>query len=104
MRALRGDHCRCSACHLEFNSTAAFDKHRIGKHSGKRCRTIPEMRRAGMILSSTGGGLPQNPHVYALALIVGAAIEFRPLPYQHTPVLNRCWKAPLLGATRSTSR
>jgi hypothetical protein len=54
MRALRGHHCRCSACHLEFNSTAAFDKHRIGKHPGRRCRTIPEMRRAGMILSSTG--------------------------------------------------
>jgi hypothetical protein len=54
VRALRGDHCRCAACHLEFNSTAAFDKHRIGEHPGRRCRTIPEMRAAGMVLSSTG--------------------------------------------------
>ena len=30
MRELRGDHCRRSACHLEFNSAVAFDKHRIG--------------------------------------------------------------------------
>jgi hypothetical protein len=54
MWALRGDHCRCSACNVEFNSTAAFDKHRIGTHTGRRCRTISEMRAAGMVLSSTG--------------------------------------------------
>lgn len=54
MRKLTGDHCRCSACHEYFNSTAAFDKHRKGDNSYRYCRTPHEMFSAGMAISSTG--------------------------------------------------
>lgn len=55
MRTLTGDHCRCAACGEHFNSTAAFDMHRIGKPGvDRRCRTPDAMRAAGMAVNRTG--------------------------------------------------
>lgn len=61
---LRGDRNECPACGLLFNSTAAFDKHRvgdIGMHNSKtpnpygpvrRCMTVAEMQERGMAVSN----------------------------------------------------
>lgn len=52
---LRGDHCQCVACREYFNSTAAFDKHRVGKFdTNRRCLTVEEMRGKGMDKSARG--------------------------------------------------
>ena len=55
-RVLRGDHCRCSACGLEFNSTGAFDFHRRGDSAAgnRRCLTVAEMLSAKMEQNSGG--------------------------------------------------
>lgn len=46
---LTGDRNQCQGCKLYFNSTAAFDKHRTGKHGvDRRCMTQDEMRASGM--------------------------------------------------------
>lgn len=54
-RALRGDHCECGACREPFNSTAAFDAHRAGRHGvSRRCLSTFEMLRAGMVKNRGG--------------------------------------------------
>ncbi len=53
---LRGDHNRCPACGEIFNSSAAFDEHRVGRFAdthreataGRRCLTPGEMEQKGM--------------------------------------------------------
>jgi hypothetical protein len=40
---LTGDHCVCPTCKEAFNSSKAFDQHRVGWFSG--LRRIPSMRR-----------------------------------------------------------
>ena len=52
---LTGDRNQCQGCKEFFNSTAAFDKHRVGQHGVDRhCLTEPEMLDKGMAKSSTG--------------------------------------------------
>jgi hypothetical protein len=53
---LRGDHGQCAACREYFNSTHAFDKHRVGRYTPmeRRCLNPDEMRAKGMSLSSAG--------------------------------------------------
>jgi len=48
--SFRGDVNQCPTCFTVFNSTAAFDKHRIGTHSPntRRCMSDDEMLKAGM--------------------------------------------------------
>ena len=48
---LRGDHNQCPGCGELFNSTAAFEKHRVGEHTDnqRRCLTPIEMRQRGMV-------------------------------------------------------
>jgi hypothetical protein len=47
--------CKCPGCHRFFNSTAAFDKHRIGMHGkDRRCMTAEEMIAKGMDKNSDG--------------------------------------------------
>jgi hypothetical protein len=56
-RKLSGDRCRCSSCGLYFNSTAAFDKHRVGSWRGvadRRCLAIAEMKDRGMAVNASG--------------------------------------------------
>jgi hypothetical protein len=46
---LRGDRCRCSTCGELFNSTLAFDKHRVGQYgSSRRCLYALGMTARGM--------------------------------------------------------
>ena len=57
MRAprLTGSRCLCRACWERFNSTAAFDRHRIDASSGfRRCLTAEEMTRRGMTRNTAG--------------------------------------------------
>ena len=51
---LSGQRCLCRTCGKKFNSTAAFDKHRSGSISERRCLTAREMRARGMALNSRG--------------------------------------------------
>lgn len=52
---LTGDRCRCPTCREYFNSTTAFDKHRIGSFSvDRRCLNPTEMQAKGM--SQNAGG------------------------------------------------
>jgi hypothetical protein len=52
---LGSDKCRCMACGLYFNSTFAFDGHRIGRIGlDRRCRTGDQLKALGWCLSSTG--------------------------------------------------
>jgi hypothetical protein len=75
-RALRGDRCLCHGCGEYFNSSAAFDKHRIGQYDstrpgyGRRCRTPKEMCAAGMAQTGAGFWLRGNPWTSAVDLPV----------------------------------
>jgi hypothetical protein len=51
---LRGDHCRCSICGAFFNSTRAFDKHRVGEWARRRCLAPEDMAAKGMSISRSG--------------------------------------------------
>lgn len=54
-RKLTGDRNQCRTCSAYFNSTSAFDKHRIGEYGGeRRCMTVAEMYAAGMAKNSDG--------------------------------------------------
>lgn len=53
-RKLTGDHCQCAVCHEHFNSTAAFDKHRVWDAEKRRCLAPAEMTAKGMAVSSRG--------------------------------------------------
>lgn len=35
----------CSACHVQFGSNSAFDRHRVGNADHRRCMTAEEMER-----------------------------------------------------------
>lgn len=60
---IRGDRNECPACGVLFNSSTAFDKHRIGYFSApikggaqfpRRCMTEEEMLAAGMGVNKRG--------------------------------------------------
>lgn len=54
-KRLSGDRNQCPSCHLYFNSTSAFDKHRTGDFSGQRtCLTEQEMAQRGMVVRDDG--------------------------------------------------
>jgi hypothetical protein len=74
---LRGDHCQCAACGQYFNSTYAFDKHRVGDYTGRRCLTVDEMRAKGMAQKPEGWWISSIARGY---VIQGKAIGIDPLP------------------------
>ena len=46
---------QCRGCGLYFNSTSAFEMHRIGKYGvDRRCKTPEEMKAANMHLNKDG--------------------------------------------------
>jgi len=51
---LTGDRCQCTVCGVYFNSTKAFDKHRVGAFPHRVCRGAAEMVEAGMVLRDNG--------------------------------------------------
>jgi len=52
---LQGDQNQCRGCSLYFNSSAAFDKHRVGTFGvDRRCLTVPEMEARGMATNKDG--------------------------------------------------
>ena len=67
---LRGDRCQCTACGLYFNSTAAFDKHRVGDHRvtrDRRCLTPQQMQERGMEQTSEGWWVTERRPKYVRA-------------------------------------
>lgn len=55
MKTLSGQRNQCRGCGEYFNSNAAFEKHRTGKHGkDRRCRTPEEMLEKGMALNKAG--------------------------------------------------
>lgn len=54
-KTLRGDRNQCQGCNEYFNSTHAFEKHRVGEHGkDRRCLTASEMEAKGMVLGIDG--------------------------------------------------
>jgi hypothetical protein len=54
-KPLRGDRNQCAACGNYFNSTAAFDKHRVGEFGKDRgCMGWFEMAHVGMHYGADG--------------------------------------------------
>jgi hypothetical protein len=51
---LRGDRNQCPTCSQYFNSTRAFEKHRVGDWSVRRCLTPDEMTTKKMLKNKTG--------------------------------------------------
>lgn len=52
-RPLTGDCNQCPTCGEFFNSTSAFDKHRIGEYEvARRCLSVVEMLAIGMVKNS----------------------------------------------------
>lgn len=53
---LTGDRCQCRVCWEFFNSTTAFDKHRMTPkgETSKRCLSVSEMQARGMVRSGKG--------------------------------------------------
>lgn len=55
---LTGDRNKCCGCNEFFNSTAAFDKHRVGEfgspHDPRRCLKVTEMVAKGMTKNADG--------------------------------------------------
>ena len=52
---LRGDRNQCPGCAKYFNSTHAFERHRIGDHGiNRRCATEEQMLFKGMVLGKDG--------------------------------------------------
>lgn len=54
MKLLKGDRNQCTICNQYFNSTRAFEKHRVGKYNDRRCLTAEEMLAKGMSLNAAG--------------------------------------------------
>jgi hypothetical protein len=50
IRKLGDAHCQCAGCGEYFNSDKAFEWHRVGPYSARRCLTVEEMRALGMVL------------------------------------------------------
>lgn len=60
-KRLNGDRNQCAECGLLFNSTAAFDKHRVGSFgtgaglpAARRCLSQADMQGIGMALNQAG--------------------------------------------------
>jgi hypothetical protein len=51
---LTGSRCVCRGCGQYFNSTSAFDLHRVGKPEARRCLSTDEMVEAGMTRNAGG--------------------------------------------------
>ncbi len=58
---LKGDRCQCPSCGEYFNSTYAFDRHRIGQIGGdRRCLVSAEMVAKGMAKNAAGFWVSQQ--------------------------------------------
>ena len=52
---LRGDRNQCQCCKTYFNSTTAFEKHRVGELGvDRRCLVADEMQAKGMKVNADG--------------------------------------------------
>lgn len=61
----------CPSCGEFFNSTAAFDKHRIDAPEGRRCMDATEMLAKGMSKKETGHWVTRKMDSTAVARAVG---------------------------------
>jgi hypothetical protein len=67
MKKLGASRNQCQGCKEYFNSTYAFDLHRVGDHGiNRRCETKDEMLERGMSLNKDGfwisGQYKENAH------------------------------------------
>lgn len=53
-RKLGANRCQCGTCGEYFNSTVAFDKHRVLDGNTRRCLRPVEMTEKGMAVSQRG--------------------------------------------------
>lgn len=79
---LRGDRCLCRACGEHFNSTYAFNRHRVGSYAplGRRCRTVEEMLALGMLQNEAGWWITSAKGVSSLAYDSTGGDQENPAP------------------------
>lgn len=55
-KTLTSSRCQCPSCDLYFNSTVAFDKHRVWVHKLRKnvCMTPSDMENKGMAVNDAG--------------------------------------------------
>ncbi len=51
---LRGGQCECAACLLRFGGTRAFELHRTGPATDRRCRSVDALVALGMRVTPRG--------------------------------------------------
>jgi hypothetical protein len=96
MRAprLTGSRCLCRACGERFNSTAAFDRHRVDVFSGsRRCLTSEEITRRGMTRNAAGFWITKERYKHRVKPVPSRI----PAALRETPVVTK-------GAGRESQR
>lgn len=65
---ISGDRNQCAGCGEFFNSTAAFDKHRVGTFGvDRRCAAVDQMEAKGMVKNAAGYWITAaNPMNFAM--------------------------------------
>lgn len=80
---LGGDHCQCAGapyagCGEFFNSTRAFDKHRVDAGQARRCLSAFEMQAKGMSLNARGFWVTSKRPILGSAVSAETAIGSTP--------------------------
>jgi hypothetical protein len=87
---LRGDRCQCPTCREYFNSTYAFDRHRVGQFGlDRRCLTSAEMLSKGMAKNAAGFWVGQRMPLGRGGKRKGPAFAPHPWGYKGHPGANR---------------
>ena len=82
---LTGSRCLCRGCGQYFNSTSAFDLHRVGKPEARRCLSTDEMVEAGMTRNAGGflvSRVMPTHRARAVTREIPADLRATPLPSQ----------------------
>jgi hypothetical protein len=81
----RSDRCLCSACGEFFNSAFAFEFHRTGDWTRRRCRDRQEMRSLGMRLNNDQCWVSAGRRVSTPWCSTSSRDRDRPLPNHRGP-------------------
>lgn len=75
----------CMGCRTAFTALTAFDMHRTGRGTGRRCLTAPEMEIAGMARLSSGRWASEAPGTRPQPVRAKISAVFAAYPPLSTP-------------------
>jgi hypothetical protein len=85
---LTGNRCQCTACGDVFNSTTAFDRHRVGDYStrvSRQCQTSAELIARGWSHNAAGFWITESrTQREARQLVVASRVETHRAPHPAT--------------------